>query len=311
MLRSAFLRSGFALVAAGLLSAGCTAAASPTVARKSGPDRSSRPRQQAPGAIASYQLSVDGLSRTFVVRLPDPVPKGAMPLVLMYHGAEGTATGLVTQTNLDQVADQHGILTAYLQGYDNTWNEDAGDTPARQAGANDVAFTRAVLSSIESGYDVDRSEIAAAGISNGALMVEDLGCKLADELTLIVPVEGQLPVSVASTCRPRRPISVFEIHGTADDAIPYGGGSFPGVGGGTTVLSAPVNVARWAALDHCSSRPRTRKLMDGSTSEVLTSYRGCRDKASVQLLTIDGGTHNWPDDFGQLVAAALGHGAGG
>lgn len=306
------LRAAAAAGITGLLGAGCTAVASTAKPSSSATSEAAaaarshgaRPKLSA-GATTSYQLSVGGLSRSFLVRMPDPIPSGPMPLVLMYHGAEGTASGLETQTNLDQVADQDGLLAAYLQGYDDTWNEDAGDTPARQAGANDVAFTRAVIASIESNYDVDRSKIAAVGISNGALMVEDLGCKLANELTVIVPVEGELPVSVSSTCKPSRPISVFEIHGTADASIPYGGGPFAGVGGGTTVLSAPGSVARWAKLDRCSAQAPDQKRQQDGMDEVLSGYRGCRDDAHVQLLTIDGGTHNWPSNLGQLVAGAL------
>jgi polyhydroxybutyrate depolymerase len=91
------------------------------------------------------------------------------------------------------------------------------------------------------------------------------------------------------------------VHGTADDSIPYGGGPFNGVGGGTTVLSAPAATARWASLNGCDATPTT--TTDAGVRQ--TSYAGCRDGATVALRAIVGGGHEWPSDIGRLVADAL------
>jgi polyhydroxybutyrate depolymerase len=117
---------------------------------------------------------------------------------------------------------------------------------------------------------------------------------------LIAPVEGELPVSVSSRCSPNQPISVYEVHGTADPNIPYGGGHFDGVGGGTAVLSAPSSAARWAALDHCAKTARR-----GRSGTVTSSYTGCRDGATVTLATVRGGKHQWPVHFGQTLSNVM------
>jgi polyhydroxybutyrate depolymerase len=242
-----------------------------------------------------------GLARSYIVYLP---PGGAhnSPLILVYHGAEGTAEGTAQETDFVPVAAQDGIVVAFLQGYDDTWNEGAGDTPARAAGVNDVEFTAAVLSQIEHRYSIDRTRVAATGFSNGALMTELLGCQLADSLTLVAPVSGQLPVSVSPACKPARPISVMEMHGTADQSIPYAGGRFYGVGGGTTVLSAPESAARWASLNGCR---RSRRMLDSALATALTTYTDCRGQVTVQLRTLEGAGHGWPADVGVLVAEFL------
>jgi polyhydroxybutyrate depolymerase len=59
-----------------------------------------------------------------------------------------------------------------------------------------------------------------------------LGCEPAGRITAIAPVSGALNVD---GCRPARPLPVLAIHGTADHAVPYGGGPpakppFPGAG---------------------------------------------------------------------------------
>jgi polyhydroxybutyrate depolymerase len=221
----------------------------------------------------------------------------------VFHGAGDTAEGTAQSTDFESVADKYGEVVAFLQGYDDTWNEGAGHTPAERAHLNDVQFTADVIAKIETLLSFDRHRIAAAGFSNGALMVQYLGCKLASKLALIVPVEGELPVSVAASCAPKDYLSVYEIHGTADSTIPYGGGPFAGEGGGTTVLSAPASVAKWAKLDHCATKPTTTYPTAGIK---LTSYTRCRGGVTVTLRTIIGGTHEWGAAIGVLVTEAIG-----
>jgi polyhydroxybutyrate depolymerase len=246
--------------------------------------------------------TADGRLRSYIVYAP---PGGARrsPLVLVFHGAEDTAEGTAQETDFLQVAAQDGFVVAFLQGYEDTWNEGAGHTPAEVAHVNDVEFTSEVLTQIERSYSIDRTRVAAVGLSNGALLTELLGCRLADRLTLIAPIAGQLPVSVSPTCRPARPISVLEMHGTADQAIPYGGGHFVGVGGGTTVLSAPASAARWASLDGCKSH---RQTADAPQATLLTAYSACHDHVTVALRSLQGAGHGWPEDVGLLIAEFLG-----
>ncbi|HLK46039.1 MAG TPA: hypothetical protein VKT18_08610 [Acidimicrobiales bacterium] len=147
----------------------------------------------------------------------------------------------------------------------------------------------------------DHARVVAVGFSNGALMVEDLGCRLAGRLAMIVPVEGELAERQSAHCAPAKPISVYEVHGTADTAIPYSGGQFGG-SDGPVELSAPKSAARWAALDHCAPSPRHTSA---SSSIRLATYHGCRHAVVVTLRTIVGGVHQWEPDIGWVVHAAL------
>jgi polyhydroxybutyrate depolymerase len=243
-----------------------------------------------------------GLERSYLLYLP---PGGVRdsPLVLVFHGADSTAELAATESDFVPVFAERGVVVAFLQGYDDTWNEDAGDTPAHAAGINDVEFVAVVVKQIEGDYSIDRSRIAAAGLSNGALLTELLGCRLAGSLTMIAPAAGELPVSVSPTCHPARPISVLETHGTADESIPYGGGRFYGVGGGTTVLSAPANARRWASLDHCTRSAESSLSTPQPTA--LTTYSRCRAGVVVELRSLEGAGHGWAQDAGALIAEFL------
>jgi polyhydroxybutyrate depolymerase len=255
------------------------------------------------GGLKLVSLQSGGHARSYLLYVPSGDSTAhPLPLVLLFHGAEDTAQHAAGETDLLTIAERrHNMILVFAQGYEDTWNEGAGHTPAEQAGINDVAFTAAILQRVEANYAVDPHRVVATGISNGALLTEYLGCMLSRQLTLIAPVEGQLPTSDSARCRPADPIGVYEVHGTADSAIPYGGGHFNGVGGGTTVLSATGSAARWASLDHCSRKPQ--HAASGSLSYNI--YRGCGDRTSVTLATINGGTHEWPAEFGQTLVREI------
>lgn len=248
-------------------------------------------------------LYVGGFTRYMTVHVPPVASVAGRPLILVYPGAGGTMASTISETDFEQVANQQGDVVAFLQGYSDTWNEGAGHTPAEQAHVDDVAFTSAALKDLSGLVAYNPKKVAATGISNGALMVEDIGCHLSSQISLVVPVEGEIPNAVSSICAVPRPINVYEIHGTADPNIPYSGGHFNGVGGGTTVLSAPASAARWAHLDGCSSHLSTVHL---NQTVILTKYSHCKGSVSVTLRTIVDGLHVWGSNIGQIVTEALG-----
>jgi polyhydroxybutyrate depolymerase len=246
-------------------------------------------------------LTVGTMVRSFILHVPPGPVVANRPLVLVFHAATVSAATTERVTDFAQVADQTGEVVAFMQGYKNTWNEGAGQSPAALAHIDDVGFTAAAVPLIEQLVPFDHNRIVATGFSNGALMVEYLGCQLAGVLNLIVPVEGELAVVDSDSCAPARPISLYEVHATADDEIPYNGGYFHGVYGGTTVLSAPANVARWAQLDQCATPP---VVTTPSPSLQLTAYSTCHGGATATLRTIIGGGHAWGSNIGVLVSAA-------
>jgi polyhydroxybutyrate depolymerase len=260
--------------------------------------------QLVPGTHA-LTLQVRGRSRSLIVFVPLTGAKKPRPLVLVFHGALDTANATIGETDFEKVARQSGFAVAFLQGYANSWNDGLADTPANQAGVNDVAFTWAAITKLEAVLSIDRSRVSAVGFSNGALMVQYLGCHLASMLKLIVPVEGEIALEDSKACQPIRQISVFEVHATADSAIPYNGGTFTtSFGGQASVLSAGATVAFWAGLDGCGS---ARVMTSPNSTTNITTYSACRKGVSVALDTIVGGSHQWPTNIGELVAKAMSH----
>jgi polyhydroxybutyrate depolymerase len=315
-----------ALLAGCALTAGCGGAAGASGASgasgdsgASGASKStstpSRPRTSASSAskpktyrgtdgLKTVGLESGGHQRTYLLYVPPgDATDHPLPLVLVFHGADDTAAHTAGETDLLSIAEHsHNMILVFAQGYEDTWNEGTGKTPAAQAHINDVAFTASILSRVESNYAIDLHRVVATGFSNGALLTEYLGCTLSRQLTMIAPVEGELPQAISGTCRPTDPVSVYEVHGTADSEIPYRGGPFTGVGGGTTVvLSASSSAARWATLDHCSGAAHNTH----SGALILGSYGGCGDGVTVTLATINGGQHEWPPGWGPTLVNAI------
>ncbi|NNN03955.1 MAG: hypothetical protein HKL87_08180 [Acidimicrobiaceae bacterium] len=231
------------------------------------------------------------------------IPTGSTPhpLVLVYHGATDNAMTGVTRTNLPSLAAR-GAVVAFLQGYQNSWNDGLNDNPAAQAKVDDVGFTNAMISYLEAHTSINASRVVAVGFSNGALMAEYLGCRLSSRLSAIVPAEGPIPVSVAANCHPARPISVLAIEGTSDTVFPYNGGHFSSVfGGGANVKGAPQTAAFWATMNHCATRPVTT----GTGAVRVTRYLRCRNKVTVTLRTNIGGVHVWPPQMAQIVSSVV------
>lgn len=256
----------------------------------------------APLGAGDHQLTVwsGGMQRSFILHVPPRLAASDHPaLVLVFHGAQSTDTEAEQQTGLDAVSDADHFLVVYPQGYNGVWNEAVGNTPAAVADVNDVAFTSALIADVEHFEPVDKERVEAVGFSNGGVFVNLLGCRLAGVIRVIVPIEGPLLQSVANDCSPSAPLSVLEVHGTADPVIPYGGATFPGLGGGT-VLSAPSAISWWARADRC-----TQSATTSSSTVTVKTYEGCAGGATVSLRSLVGGQHEWPPGVAQLVASAL------
>jgi len=247
-------------------------------------------------------FSLNGLSRFYIVHIPPGKPVADRPLILVFPGAGDTASITISKTDFEQVANQTGDVVAFLQGYAHIFDEGTGNNSARRANIDDIAYTSAVLNALRPlvAYNVQR--VAGTGYSNGAMMVQLLGCRLADRLSLIVPVEGELPSPISPGCTPSRALNVYEIHGTADPVIPYNGGTFAGTGGPITVLSAPESAQRWANIDKCKQGPTDVPNQGYS----ITRYVNCQSGVTVTLRTIDSGLHVWGDNIGDIVTQSLG-----
>lgn len=208
-----------------------------------------------------------------------------VPLVISMPGAGLWGAAQEAISRWDVLADREGFIVAYPAGA-----KDGGpqifhveQTPDL---AKDVRFISDVIGTLRADYNIDPARIYANGLSNGGGMAFVLSCTLSDRIAAV----GM--VSAAQTlpwnwCTDPRPVPMVAFHGTADRAVPYGGGRswvadvpFPNV---------PMWAANWARRNRCAPAPIDVRVAPNVTRRT---FGGCA--APVELFTIQDGGHDWP-----------------
>lgn len=181
-------------------------------------------------------------------------------------------------TGFDALADQRGFLVVYPEAQGFGW------------GNGDVAYVNVLLSQVEAALPVDRARVFAAGFSEGGFFAEQLACQLPGEpLAALVAVGATIAQVQSRACAPAHPVSVLLLDGTADQNIPFDGGTEFGY----TLLSAEATAATWVSIDACAS-PATVSASTAATPVQTSTYSGCAHGTTVVLDAIQGGTHVWP-----------------
>jgi polyhydroxybutyrate depolymerase len=244
-----------------------------------------------------------GMDRTYTVHLPPGDPVG---LVLNLHGGGGAGTGQQDLTDFDTVADAHNLLVVYPDGYNKSWADGRGASPADRRHVDDVGFLVGLVGKLQNDYGISAGHVFATGMSNGGFMSTRLACDRADVFAAIAPVAGTLGVGVA--CNPSRPISVWQAHGTADPLVPFKGGAVRGRGGLSRSISATSVVTKWRTADGCQGDPSAEALPNVGDGTVVHRFDSmpCAASTEVVFYQIDNGGHTWPGGKQYLPKAIIG-----
>lgn len=248
-------------------------------------------------------LRSGGMDRTYTLHVPPGDPVG---LVLSLHGGGGTGIAQRGLTGFDAVADAHNLLVVYPDGYDKSWADGRGASPADRRHVDDVGFLVALAGKLQNDYAIAPGHVFVTGMSNGGFMSNRLACDRADVIAAIAPVAGTLGVGVA--CNPSRPVSVWEAHGTADPLVPFNGGAVHGRGGVSHAISANSMVEKWRSVDGCRGDPSAQVLPDVRDGTVVhrSDSTGCAASTEVVFYQIDKGGHTWPHGKQYLPRAMIG-----
>jgi polyhydroxybutyrate depolymerase len=213
-------------------------------------------------------VQIEGVQRTALVDVP---PGASVPLVIALHGAGGNGRFMERYSGLTTAAHPRGIAVAYPDAEGKFWQLQ----PNGEQAHDDIAFIRALIDQLETTTCVDSSRVYATGVSNGGGLTARLGCEVSDRIAAIAPVAGGY--ATLPPCHPDRPVSVLEIHGTQDAAVPYSQvGPF---------------LAQWAALDGCNPQVIRRRI---ALRTLLAVRHGCPRGTLVQHVELMGGPHAWP-----------------
>jgi polyhydroxybutyrate depolymerase len=233
-------------------------------------------------------LTFGGLQRNYLVHAPAGLEQPA-GLVINLHGAGMTGGAQAAMTNYNAVADQHGFVVVYPDGIDLSWADGRGASVPDRQGVDDVGFLVALADRLTQDYGIGPGRVFATGMSAGAFMANRLACSRADVFSAVAPVAGTL--GSAFPCSPSQPVSVLNIHGTADNVVPFTGGPMVGRGGASDILAAPEMAQRWRDLNGCPA-----PVEDSPAPSVHRfTAAGCAGGTEVSFVQIDGGGHTWLD----------------
>jgi polyhydroxybutyrate depolymerase len=242
----------------------------------------------------SDSLISDGVMRYYHVYIPKNYIKGSSrPLIIHLHGYGLNGTLEQFYTNYMPVADTAGFLVAYPEGLvDNTgrqyWNAGIPGLPTTH---DDVAFLSNLIDALHNRFTIDKSRVYASGLSNGGYMCYRLAWQLSDKIAAIASVSGSMSHHDFLNCTPPRPIPVMEIHGTADQTVPYTSSAI-----GTDIDSL---LHFWVLNDHCLpiSDPINLPDKDPADGSTVMHFQWSAEllNTSCELYRIIGGAHlDWP-----------------
>jgi polyhydroxybutyrate depolymerase len=255
--------------------------------------------------LGEYDPVPFGGSRPVQLYVPSGYTGAPTPLVILLHGYSATGGEEDLYLGLREVAEAKTVLYAHPDGTtDPAGNEfwNATDACCNFYGStvDDSSYLASLITEFGMRYSVDPTRIYFIGHSNGAFMSYRMACDHADVVAAIVSIAGAMWEDT-SRCTPTSPVSVLEVHGTADAEIHYDGGVIGPIEGGTQAATpypgATTTVADWATFDRCATPPDTSQPpvdIDGNpgTSTSVTQYlAGCTTPTQVNLWTIQNEGH--------------------
>ena len=171
------------------------------------------------------------------------------PLLLDLHGFMGDGLSQQRFSRLSNVARENGFVYAAPDGLRNSsgdqfWNASQSCCNFDRTDIDDAAFLKSLIDEISKKVAIDPKRIYIFGHSNGAFMSYKFACTYPDTVAAIVGVAGAMDL-VGNNCAISSPVSVLEIHGTADTVIGFTGGAIAGI----SYTSVTQTLDIWRKLD--------------------------------------------------------------
>jgi len=254
---------------------------------------------------ASSNYTVGG-DRPVTVNLPTNLTNPA-PLLILLHSASTSGAHQERYMKLGPIAKKSGIIYIAPDGTMSPegkrfWNASKSCCNKFKQDVDDVAYINSLIEEISAKTPVDPKRIYLIGHSNGAFMSYTFACKT-NRVAAIVAIAGAMDVN--PECTPSSPVSLLDIHGTADKTIKVNGG----VLNSNPYTSATETVKTIAQVNKCSNPTTSKKDFEPTIkgAETTVINYSCDTHTHLQFWKIAKGTHSpkLPTDFAQQVISFL------
>lgn len=232
-----------------------------------------------------------GLQREYILYVPAMYTPGTpVPLILNFHGYTSAAFEQMHYGDFRPIADTAGFIIVHPMGTVDLLGMTHFNVGWGTSTVDDLGFTAALIDSLSAEYSINQDRIYSTGMSNGGFMSYQLACELSDRIAAIASVTGTMNVNQPANCSPTHPIPVMEIHGTADQTVPYTGNILFG--------TTPAAIAYWVSYNECETPATITSIPDSNTGDGCTAehqvYKNGSNGSSVEHYKIIGGGHTWP-----------------
>jgi polyhydroxybutyrate depolymerase len=206
-----------------------------------------------------------------------------------------------TGYEFDCLADQHGFVVLYPDGYRGNWNDcrKHATFSAKRENIDDMRFIRTLIARTSFEQAIDEKQVYVIGYSNGAHMAFRLATEAADEIAAIVAVSANLPITGASSCPQQgRTSRVMLINGTADPINPYEGGvvtlfGFASRGAVMSSMATAQHFAERNGLTGWPIRAQLKGFPESATSVDSLTWQG-NGRPMCTFYTVKDGGHVIP-----------------
>jgi polyhydroxybutyrate depolymerase len=218
----------------------------------------------------------------------DPRPGQRMPAVIVLHGRNTSVPDEFGVGGWDKAVTDDHFVAVFPEAEGGSWNAGGCCRTATTFGIGDVAFLEAIVTDLTRRPEIDPTRIFMVGDSNGGMLTYSFLCQHARQLAGAASVTG----TNASGCEPNAAIPVMHVAGTADQVVPYNGGTTAAslVFADGSFQPVPASVAAVAGAEGCGRSPAV--VTDGTVK--TEQWTGCRNDSRVQLVTLAGAPHGWP-----------------
>jgi polyhydroxybutyrate depolymerase len=241
----------------------------------------------------SGTLVSGGLTREFILYVPAAYTGNiAVPLVFNLHGYTSNNLEQLFYADFRPIADTANFLMVLPNGTLDAQGNRFWNTFLGNSNVDDVGYMRDLLNYLQANYNIDANRVYSTGMSNGGFLSYSLACEMNDRITAIASVTGSMIQSKLNACNPQRPVPVMEIHGTADNTVPYNG--LPA----GTFVSIPSLLNAWVGFNNCDPTPTITQVPNTNTTDGCTAerqvYSGGEKGSTVEHYKINAGGHTWP-----------------
>ena len=275
-------------------------------------------------SIQEHNILHDDAMRTFYTYVPSNIGK-EMTLVVGLHGYTGNAETFIRKGDADfnNFLEMNNFIGAYPEGksfYANgrkfsSWNDLAGsigqgpkgdicdidrdyypfppdcENPHRCSWAScgdDIGFIEKVIDHHKNQYDI--KSVIVIGMSNGGMLAQAIGCKLADKVDAIINIEGMQALGMS--CIPDKPLTMV-IYGAKNDTTVPPEDILASDGYFYEPMKNTVN--DWKNAFNCSNSSKKQILNPAEITEE--HFYDCNDGVTITSILDHNNDHDWPKPY--------------